>query len=728
MTGAPASAAAPKTSSDVVVTAIRHPQPADAPPPLEIYAKPAKFEQIALSGDGAQVAFITRYEGLRLLISYRFADQARRMVRLTEGDISSLSFADDDHLLVSSTRPITYGTCDSADETAISTMAAGTLEALEENGSPQMVGDFLRAMRDHPCTYFGVRAQEAVTTINMAKGSGRQLGLRWEDVGNWPLGTPQTVTMDGKSWLLGPFLETGKPTTANHPAERIYLWRQDPKGDLGQLVKDGAGDIEREEHYAEDWLVTGDGRIVARSAYNFDDQTFVIQMRVKGAWKPVLTRKIAPKDHTLAPFMIGLGHDDSAIIILDAAASGAGGDTLPVYHFYRLSADGSLSAPLEPNDAAHDRPLFDPRTGRLAGFAQNGETETYGLDDPALQALYDRAGAAAPGETVRVVSTAADPRKMVIYAQGREDPGAYYFLDFAAGTTANLGEDYQDLPTEWIAEQKPISYRAGDGLEIHALLTLPPKAPAEASNLPLVVLPHDGPQAHDGQGFYWLAQALASRGYVVLQPNYRGSDGYGPAFIAAGYDQGGRKMQSDLSDGVRSLVAEGLVDPKRVCVLGVGLGGYAALIAAATQGETYRCAGAINGVSDPTAYAATLKSRLPRPEQDLITPLAPDPHWPRAFITDPASPRVFAAYYGAGAPSPVKLAGQVGAPVLLVDTADDRNVPASQSQRMRDALTAAGKPVQLVELKGAEHAPASQATRLATLTAVMDFLARNNPD
>jgi dipeptidyl aminopeptidase/acylaminoacyl peptidase len=450
-------------------------------------------------------------------------------------------------------------------------------------------------------------------------------------------------------------------------------------------------------------------------------------MRIKNAWKPVLTRKIVPKDHTMAPFMIGLGHDDGSIIILDAAASPSGGDVPPVYHFYRLSADGSLSAPLEPNDAAHDRPLFDPRTNRFAGFAQNGETETYGLDDPALQALYDRAAQAAPGENVRVVSTAADPRKMVIYAEGRQDPGAYYLLDFVAGTTVNLGEDYQDLPTEWIAEQKPITYKARDGLEIHALLTLPPKAPAQASNLPLVVLPHDGLQAHDRQGFDWLAQALASRGYVVLQPNYRGSDGYGPAFIAAGYGQGGRKMQSDLSDGVASLVAEGLVDPKRVCVLGVGLGGYAALTAAATGDPTYRCAGAINGVADPTAYAATLKGRLPRPEQDLITTLAPDPHWPRAFITNPGSPRVFSAYFGADAPSPVKLAGQVRAPLLLLEVADDPVVPASQSRAMRDALTAAGKPVDLVELKGAEHAPASEATRLATLKAVLDFLGQADP-
>jgi dipeptidyl aminopeptidase/acylaminoacyl peptidase len=142
---------------------------------------------------------------------------------------------------------------------------------------------------------------------------------------------------------------------------------------------------------------------------------------------------------------------------------------------------------------------------------------------------------------------------------------------------------------------KPIAYKAADGTEIHACLTLPPGK--SGTNLPLVVLPHGGPEARDELRFDWLTQFLATRGYAVLQPNFRGSYGYGRKFVEASNGQWGLKMQSDVSDGVKTLIADGVADPKRVCVVGASYGGYAALAGATFTPELYACAVSIAGIS-----------------------------------------------------------------------------------------------------------------------------------
>ena len=143
---------------------------------------------------------------------------------------------------------------------------------------------------------------------------------------------------------------------------------------------------------------------------------------------------------------------------------------------------------------------------------------------------------------------------------------------------------------------KSYPYKARDGLDIPAFITLPPgKAPKA---LPLVVMPHGGPNERDMIGFDWWAQFLANRGYAVFQPNYRGSMGYGLKFKAAGDLQWGRKMQDDITDGVKKLIEDGTVDPRRICIVGASYGGYAALAGAAFSPDLYACAVSFAGVSD----------------------------------------------------------------------------------------------------------------------------------
>ncbi len=721
--------------TEIVVRGAVRPRPVDAPPPLDIFVKRPRIEQVALSRDGAQIAFVTWLENYHVLVVYRLADQTKRVIKLEPGDISAISWADDNHVLISATVTGLRGTCGEGPSQKNQTSKAvasvrNTLSDSLKPGSADAMAmmNAMDSITTPGCAYYGVRAQTSVTSVNITERAGIGLGTRMSEYNNLALGTPEPVTTDGKTELVGPYLEMRGLSMSGQPTKRVYLWRSDPETGQGRLINDGGGDLDRENRYVDDWLLDKQGNIVARSVYSFRNEQFSIERKVDGKWKPVLTRKIVTREGTFAPFMAGLGRDGQSIVIFDVEAGSAAQGADRRFHYYELAADGGLSAPLEPGDAKRDRPIFHPETGRLAGFAETGEAPEYTLTDPTLSRLYQRAQDAAPGQAVKIVSTALDPRRMIIFAQGGEEPGAYYFIDFTTGQTQEIGDIHPEVPSEWVASQKVVSYKAGDGQEIGALLTLPPKP--EAKRLPLIILPHDGPQTHDQRGFDWLAQVLASRGYLVLQPNYRGSDGYGPAFMAAGKDQWGRGMQSDLADGVRYLAGEGLADPARVCIIGIGYGGYAALEGATTP-DTYRCAASLGGISDIGDYVGWVKSKRPLPDPDQIASLTADPEWPRAFSPDPGSVSIATGYLGnsAGWPalSPRNQVANIRTPVLLVHQADDHAVPIRQSQAMRDALQTAGKAVTYVELPGSDHDLATEDTRLAAAEAVTAFLKIYNP-
>ncbi|HEX3365747.1 alpha/beta hydrolase family protein, partial [Phenylobacterium sp.] len=259
-------------------------------------------------------------------------------------------------------------------------------------------------------------------------------------------------------------------------------------------------------------------------------------------------------------------------------------------------------------------------------------------------------------------------------------------------------------------EVRTLTYPAADGTPIPAFLVLPRGVPAR--RLPLVVMVHGGPASHDKPGFDWQSQAIASLGYAVLQPQYRGSDGFGRAHLEAGYGQWGRKMQTDLSDGVRYLVGQGTVDPKRVCIVGGSYGGYAALAGAALDTGVYRCAVSYAGISDMKRFDSWVANK-------------------NGF----ASQRYFRRFLGAESTkdptllqvSPAAHIDKVTIPVLLIHGKDDTVVPLEQSRIMADALKAAGKPVEFVTLDSTDHWLTGGETRLAMLQATMAFVEKNNP-
>lgn len=444
---------------------------------------------------------------------------------------------------------------------------------------------------------------------------------------------------------------------------------------------------------ASDWVVAGDGSGAAFTEFDYDTSVWRLNIRDGRDFKVVRELK-APIDR---PDLRGLGRDGRSILLMTQRAGG-------LEALEELTADGRVTLVTEePVDGL----IRDPVTFALIGTRRLvGDEDRYTFFAPKDAAVWRGVQKAFPGNRVRLMAWSDNRRRILVLADSTIDGQAYGLVDLDAGSAEWLGSTYGGLKSADIAEVRPVSYKAADGLTITGYLTLPKGR--EARGLPLIVLPHGGPASRDRPGFNWWAQALASRGYAVLQPNFRGSDGFGRDFLEAGFGQWGRKMQSDLSDGVRDLSAQGIVDPKRVCIVGASYGGYAALAGMTHEPGTYRCAASVAGVSD-------LKRMLD--SQGTVSKR----YWRRFFgLADDDA-------VGLNALSPAYAAERVAGPVLLVHGADDTVVPFEQSRTMAEALKKAGKPVELVTLEGEDHWLSRGATRLQMLTAVVGFLEKHNP-
>ncbi|MCC6919765.1 MAG: S9 family peptidase [Alphaproteobacteria bacterium] len=313
-----------------------------------------------------------------------------------------------------------------------------------------------------------------------------------------------------------------------------------------------------------------------------------------------------------------------------------------------------------------------------------------------------------PGFSVQPISADVSGRRQIVGLGNVRMPLAYQYVDHDRKEVSEIGSTYPGLAAADLGEMKPYDYTARDGLHIPAFLTLPPGGAKK--NLPVVVMPHGGPDAHDSLGFDWWVQFLANRGYAVLQPNYRGSTGYGEAFNAAGHGQWGLKMQDDITDGVRKLIADGIADPKRVCIVGASYGGYAALAGATLTPDLYACAVSIAGVSD-LPEMIRYERRVYGRNSDAVS----------FWISRIGSPSDDSDKLRAT--SPARLAANVKCPILLMHPELDTTVPIEQSELMEEALEDEDKPVTFIKLEGDDHYLQLALTRYQMLTELEKFLA-----
>jgi dipeptidyl aminopeptidase/acylaminoacyl peptidase len=278
-----------------------------------------------------------------------------------------------------------------------------------------------------------------------------------------------------------------------------------------------------------------------------------------------------------------------------------------------------------------------------------------------------------PGSWVGFHSFSADGKLLLFSVSSDRDPGSYYLFNRTAGTADLLFSAMQGIDPDRMGERRPISFPTRDKHTLYGFLTIP--AATAGARPPLVLLPHGGPHGVADEWFFDTdAQFLASRGYAVLQVNFRGSDGRGSNFMHAGFREWGGKVQDDLVDGVNWAVSQGLVDPNRICVYGASFGGYAALMLAAREPAMFKCAVGYAGVYDLNLMATTDEAKGNKRFQAQLK---------RYIGTDKAELDRF---------SPAMQAAQIKAPVLLVHGGKDKRAPLDQAEAMRAALVQAGRP------------------------------------
>lgn len=309
----------------------------------------------------------------------------------------------------------------------------------------------------------------------------------------------------------------------------------------------------------------------------------------------------------------------------------------------------------------------------------------------------------------RAFSPSRDKSKFLVYTESPYVPSSYYLYNEKQNTATFLGSAYPQFETGELADVFPIKYFARDGQEIRGYLTVP--VGQQPKNLPMVTMPHGGPQARDGQSFDYLAQFLANRGFAVFQPNFRGSGGYGKKWAEAGHGEWGGLMSDDVTDGVRKLVELGVADPKRMCIMGWSYGGYAAQIAAVVTPDLYNCAISINGVSD-------LPDMLDEETKGNIDAF----YTSRDYWTEHMGHR-YKDRKALIAASPARQTARIKMPILLIHAETDRIVPVEQSRKMAEMLRNAGKPVTYVEFPGGDHSLTYEKSRVTAMQEVDKFLA-----
>jgi len=308
--------------------------------------------------------------------------------------------------------------------------------------------------------------------------------------------------------------------------------------------------------------------------------------------------------------------------------------------------------------------------------------------DDARQAVYKKASTYFEGENFSFSSISTNQTFAIVKSWGSNNPVTYLTYDLVNDELKKFKYAYSTLPSDKLAAGFKIRYPARDKTPINAYLYLPPSFDGSKA-MPLVVMPHGGPQARNSLNYSDFTQFIATRGYLVVKPNFRGSTGYGKAFERAGYREWGGKMQEDLEDIVTFLVKEGLADPLKICMIGASYGGYAALMGAVKTPDMFKCVVSINGV---THLPEQVEFDLDKFDSEKLKTYI------KESIGDPQTDAEMLK-----ARSPALLGQHIKAPVLLIHGDEDEVVPYEQSEMMEEALTDLNKKVEFITLEETGH-------------------------
>jgi dienelactone hydrolase len=356
-----------------------------------------------------------------------------------------------------------------------------------------------------------------------------------------------------------------------------------------------------------------------------------------------------------------------------------------------------------------DYAMFSEATDELVETSYYSDRQKRYFKDKAFAADYHWLESRFPGMEIGIGSRTRDEKVWLVTADSDTEPGQTLLFDRKTRTLTPQYKLWEKIPRESLAEMKSVTYKSSDGLEIPAYLTLPKGVPAK--HLPTLVIPHGGPWGRDTWGYNPLAQFFANRGYAVLMPNFRGSTGYGKKYLDAGNLEWGRKMQDDVTWGVKYLVAEGIADPKRVGILGGSYGGYATLAGVAFTPDLYAAAVDIVGPSN----LITLMESIP-------------PYWE-------AGRKMFAVRMGdvstaegralLAERSPLNSTNKIKTPLLVAQGANDPRVNRREAEQIVIALRDRGFPVEYILAPDEGHGFARPVNNLALFMESEKFLAEH---
>ncbi len=619
------------------------------PPPLEAYGRLSEIRAVTISPDGKHFAYLSERGEQRALLVLNLETKETQGVDLRDVKANWVDFAGNGHVVL------------------------GVSETTRVSG------------------FRGRFEYSAAFSYNLKTGKVVQLLKGTKDLfpAQSGLGAIVGAYAPKDEVLMPAFMGSRSDPEPDYDLLRVDL-------DNGRGRKFSAG-----KNRTIDWFADVDGTILAREDYDNSSNKYELISEVGGDRQTIYEAKTE-----LIPIgVLGVAPDRSGLMVTRTSRE-SGFSAL-----YKLGFDGVWSdAPVFAKESAEiDYTLIDSNRF-VIGVQYSGLYPTYDFFDDELTQIVTSVQDNFLQSSVFLSSWTDDLSKLVFFVSGGDAPGVYYLLDRNEMRISPLTSTRPQIDLDDVAPVVTIEYPARDGLTIPAILTLP--LSGETENLPLIAMPHGGPEAYDQVTFDWMAQYFASRGYAVLQPNFRGSDGFGLEFKLAGRGKWGREMQDDVTDGVLALIKDGYVDPERVCIVGGSYGGYSALAGGAYSPDLYRCVAAIAPVSD-------LPVMLSEEKKDHGSD-----HWVLAYwqrvIGDRKEDREMLKDV-----SPARNASSFQAPVLLIHGKDDLVVPIRQSEIMERALKRAGKDVEFVKLRGEDHNLSFSESRLRTLEALDAFISKH---
>jgi dipeptidyl aminopeptidase/acylaminoacyl peptidase len=626
-----------------------------ATPSLDDYGNLPTISRVSISPNGERIAYrLTKSDKDDFIVVFSLTDsKIISVANINDIDPSRIQFADNDNLLLTASKHVNWSNYKYDFD-------AGTIIS------------------------FNIEKKEAISLLKLGEAFG----------GNYAVYPGQSINN-----IIGFNSNRNQVYLAAH-VSRTGISYTSINYSLLKTNVDGKGRPKRiytgDEHVTN-YFIDNKEQLLAIEKHNEHSNKHSIKSLVDGKWKTIYEYKANILTHSF----LGLSSDFKSIIYFRNDE-----DDLVYYKLSLIDGKTTLLGNQTIEKDVADILVNDANI--VLGMEYAGLSPSYKLFSPEQDQRFKKIVAMFPSQTVTLSDWTEDWKHIVVKVEG--DQFVSDFVLFSEGKPPKIiAKSRPSIPKEAVNLTATVTFLARDGLKIPTILTLPLKHMDNLKNLPTVMLPHGGPESQDQLGFDYMAQALASRGYLVVQPQFRGSSGFGRRHLEAGYGEWGKKMQDDLTDAINFLVRKGYTDPKRVCIAGASYGGYAALAGAALTPDVYQCAFSLAGISDLHRMLMDDKRRYGRNSEIL-------PYFTQSILNGEYDKKALRKI------SPYFHIDKIKIPVMLVHGEDDNVVEFSQSNRMYKALKKASKDVELIKLKDEDHYLREGSTRIQALKAMIGFI------